>query len=408
MQFAGRRAFFALVLLVALTVGPADAQLKKPAAPTVTPATMGNPAMTAPANTRGGPFDGSRQIFISGRVMFEDGSPINHDVAIERVCNGSSRIEGHADSKGRFSIALGQPNTTFQDASTYGDTGSGSPSTNAPLGGASGSSIGSGGPGSSVGTSTAALAGCDLRASYPGYRSDSVVLAEHRALDNPDIGTIVLHRLGSVLGTTISLTTAMAPKDAAKAYAKGMEALSKENEDLAERQFRKAVDIYPQYAIAWFELGRIEQRSRRIEAARHSFEQARQADPKYVSPVARLAGLDVEQQKWPEAVETSSKGLALNPVEFPDLWYYNAVSLYRTGKPDDAVKSARECLKLDTQHKHPSALLVLASVSAERSDWAGAVRNFHDYLQLAPDAENAGAVRKQLADVEQNLASAKK
>lgn len=338
--------------------------------------------------------------------MFEDGSPINHDIAIEKVCNGSSRLEGHADMKGRFSITLGQANTTFQDASSYGDANSrlSTPTANTPIGGAVGNPNGS--AQSNAGTSARALEGCELRAAYPGYRSDSVILTQHTTLDSPDIGTIVLHRLAAVQGTTISLTTAMAPKDAAKAYEKGMEALAKGNPELGERQLQKAVTIYPQFAVAWFELGRIQQRSSRADQARESYEQAIKADPKYVSPFGRLAALDVQQGKWPETVGTSGKGLALNPVEFPDLWYYNALGLYRTGKLDEAAKSAKECLKLDTQHKHPMALLVLASVNSDRSDWAAAARNFHEYLQMAPDAKNSDAVRKQLAETEQHLASA--
>ena len=122
----------------------------------------------------------------------------------------------------------------------------------------------------------------------------------------------------------------------------------------------------------------------------------------------RLSSLNVQQEKWHDAVETSSKGLAMNPVEFPDLWYYNAVALYRTGKADEAVKSAKECLKLDTQHRHPAAHLVLASVDADQSDWTATARDLRAYLQFAPNASNAATVRKELANVEQNLASAKK
>ena len=41
--------------------------------------------------------------------------------------------------------------------------------------------------------------------------------------ESADIGRLVLHRMGQVEGLTISATSAMAPKDAQKAYEKGHE-----------------------------------------------------------------------------------------------------------------------------------------------------------------------------------------
>src|SRR5205809_80391 len=62
------------------------------------------------------------------------------------------------------------------------------------------------------------LMGCEIRAALPGFRSDVVNLSGRRAFDNPDVGTIVLHRLANVEGVTISAVSLQAPKDAKKAY----------------------------------------------------------------------------------------------------------------------------------------------------------------------------------------------
>ena len=48
-----------------------------------------------------------------------------------------------------------------------------------------------------------------------------VSLSNIHYMDNPDIGTIILHRLGKVDGLTVSVVSALAPKDARKAYEKG-------------------------------------------------------------------------------------------------------------------------------------------------------------------------------------------
>jgi hypothetical protein len=53
--------------------------------------------------------------------MLEDGTPPPSPAAIERVCGINRRIEGHADSRGYFSIELGNPVIdSVQDASIGG------------------------------------------------------------------------------------------------------------------------------------------------------------------------------------------------------------------------------------------------------------------------------------------------
>ena len=77
------------------------------------------------------------------------------------------------------------------------------------------------------GVSERDLMGCELRATLAGFRSDIVSLNGRRAMDNPDVGVIILHRMANVEGFTYSGTSAFAPKDAKKAYDKGREAVKK-------------------------------------------------------------------------------------------------------------------------------------------------------------------------------------
>src|ERR1017187_7270712 len=47
-----------------------------------------------------------RPIFLSGRVVTDDGSPLPEAATIVRVCGASSHNEGYTDSTGNFSIQL--------------------------------------------------------------------------------------------------------------------------------------------------------------------------------------------------------------------------------------------------------------------------------------------------------------
>ena len=137
--------------------------------------------------------------------------------------------------------------------------------------------------------------GCDLQAKLAGYRSQTVPLAGRRAMDNPDIGTILLHRIGAPEeGKTISAVSLAAPKDAKKAYDKGMEALKKKKFADAQASFEKAVEMYPKYATAWYELGMLQAGQDKPDMARKSFDLAIENDPKFVQPYLQISMLELQ------------------------------------------------------------------------------------------------------------------
>src|SRR5438105_3080049 len=174
--------------------------------------------------------DISRPIFLSGKVQMDDGTAPAELVLIERVCNGNPRAEAYTDSKGRFSFQLGQNQGVLQDASmSSAGGGFGGLGNEGGIGGANRSDTGGFGGmgGGRNGISERDLMGCEIRAALPGFRSDVVNLSGRRAFDNPDLGTIILHRLGNVEGVTISATSLNAPKDAKKSYEKGRDLLKK-------------------------------------------------------------------------------------------------------------------------------------------------------------------------------------
>ena len=71
----------------------------------------------------------------------------------------------------------------------------------------------------------------------------------------------MLHRLGNVQGTTLSVTSALAPKPAQKDYEKGMQLAQKGKFEEAEKKLTSATELYPKYAVAWFALGQVQQKA---------------------------------------------------------------------------------------------------------------------------------------------------
>jgi tetratricopeptide (TPR) repeat protein len=332
-----------------------------------------------------------RPIFLSGKVVLQDGTPPPDSAVIERVCNGVVRPEAYTDTRGRFSFQLGQNNSFMADASVGGDSGLGVPGNR---------NSGMGGFNTSGGISERDLWGCEVRASLAGYTSDVVPLGGRRSLDNPDLGTIVLHRFGNVEGTTISATSLQAPKEAKKAFDKGRDSMKKEKWGDAQKQFEKAVGMYPQYAAAWFEMGLALEKSGNTAKAREAYTKAFQADPKYVNPYVQLTSIAARESNWQETAETATRVLRLDPYNYPSVYFYDAVAEFNLQHLDEAEKSAREALKLDQQHRIPAVNHILGVILARKGDYQAAAALMKTYLKLAPTAGDAALVQKQLAEVE--------
>jgi predicted Zn-dependent protease len=331
-------------------------------------------------------------VFVSGKVLLQGGGALPETVPIERVCNSVSRREGYTDTKGQFEFQLGL-NTTFQDAS---ESDSRITPASTPR------------PGGSASRRPLDLTGCELRAVLAGYQS-SVVILRLTGGDTwqYEVGTIFLKRLGNAPGTTISVTSMAAPKDAMRAYEKAQKAKAEKPEE-AEKYLTKAVEIYPQFAAAWTLLGDIHRQRNEFDAARSDYTRAAAADPQFVNPTYGLTVIAMQEKKWDEAVRLSDQVLKLNAGAFPLAYFFSAAANYNLQKFDAAEDSARKFKALDTQHAHPDVCLLLSYVLSRKQDYAGAAHEIRDYLAAAPNSPDAEQLKADAKRYEDLSVSAKK
>lgn len=339
-----------------------------------------------------------RGVFLSGKVVTDDGTPPPEPATIERICGGgNARPEGYTDSKGRFSIELGRNMGVMQDASV--STADPMNRGNDPFGGRGGSMTN---PGMS-GISERDLMGCEIRASLPGYVSSIVNLSGRRFMDNPDVGTIILKRIAGVEGLTFSMTSAMAPKDAKKAYEKGREQVRKKKVAEAQKELEKATTLYPKYAVAWYELGMIHQQAGRKEEARKAYEESLKADAKYINPYLQMTLLWAGESNWKEVDTATDRVIQLNPVNFPQAYFFNAVANFNLQNFDEAEKSAQEAVKLDEQHRWPKSQHILAVLQANKGQHQQALENMRGYLKFNPNGSDRTVIEKDIAKLEEML-----
>jgi tetratricopeptide (TPR) repeat protein len=333
-------------------------------------------------------------IFITGKVIQEDGTPPPFGTVIELDCRGSVTREALVNTNGSFSFQLGDPNRLgsvtpdaserigdspfSEDLSIKGSYESMFPST------------------TQAGRYPSRIMGCELRAQMSGYRSTAIRIDAAPQQGQNEIGTILVYRTERIVGTTVSATNLLAPKAARKSVEKARKALQKDKFDDAEKLLKSALDIYPRYGEAWSELGVLYLRRNQNEAARTAILKAMETDKMFVKPYIQIGWLASIEQKWQEAADYTEMALELDPITYPDMYYLNSLANYNLNKLDLAEKRARQEQRLDPRYRFPQVFLILANIYAMKNNSEGTILEMRNYLKHAPNAPNADLIRLRL------------
>ncbi len=352
----------------------------------------GNPGQINTSSTnRQLPPKQQQILTITGTVVLDDGAPPPMGAVIERECGGRKIRETSVSPNGSYAFQIGASNISnlLPDASDSGDMLAWEPnrtsSTGFPLG---------------MMNPATSITGCELRAQLGGYRSSTILLTSNQAMGIMEVGTIVLYPASRVKGTTVSVTGLAAPKDARKALERAEKAYQKKKLDEAEKNAKAALQAYPNFAAAWYELGRVYVQSKRIEEAKSAYAKAVEADANYVNPYIELARLAGAEAQWEETVRLTDRALDLDPIDFPYGYFMNAVANYNLGRLETAEKSALKLNQIDSLHRWPQIHLVLASILHRRHDYGAEVVQLRAYLKYAPQSPDASEVRSRLNALE--------
>lgn len=234
--------------------------------------------------------------------------------------------------------------------------------------------------------------GCRITIRLKGYRTVDATLTEG--------STFILKRVGDHEGSTISLTSLNATKEARKAYDRGLAAATRQKYEDAVKAFQAAVAAYPKYAQAWSDLGLAQLALHWPADARDSLEHAVQSDPQYLKPYVLLARLAVAEGRNQDALDITNRGLQLNPIEFPAIAYFSAVANFNLKHYDAAEKSVIQAIAHDGKRELPQAESLLGSILAIKGDLGPAIDHLRKYLELSPKAFDAAAIREKIAEIE--------
>ena len=320
-------------------------------------------------------------MYFSGKVAVDGGTLPWDPVPVTVDCNGVVRYATQTDAKGAFTIDnAGRITTTSEIAPQVG---------------------------AAKQLTAADLVGCQVRASLAGFQSSQLTIANGNIMDNPDIGIITLHLDEHASGYGVSPTTTTASKDALKKFDKARSEAISNNPEGAQRDLEKAVQIDPKFAEAWYQLGKLQERTKPQDALA-SLEKAVAADPQFVPPYMPIAELAANQKKWQEVTDAVDRYLKLDPAGTAQIWYYSAVGNFNLGKTDVAEQSAKKSLAMDPQHRHaPNTEHLLAVILASQGELAEALEHLRNCLTYTPAGPNADLMKQQVAQLEKAIGSQK-
>jgi tetratricopeptide (TPR) repeat protein len=254
--------------------------------------------------------------------------------------------------------------------------------------------------------SPAEFVGCKVRAMLEGFDSTTVTIANGSITDSPDLGTINLRPSEKAKGSVLSATTSSAPPDAQKEFDKAHSDELEKHLDSARKHLQKAVGIDPQFAEAWYQLGKLEEKDKPQDALA-AYSKAAAADPNYAPPYEGIAAQAAVQKKWQDVVDATDHALQLNPAGTPEIWYFAAVGNLNLGHAAVAETDAETSLSMDPNHVAPNTEQLLAVILAGQGQYKDALDHLRHCLTYTPPGANADLMKQQVAQLEKIVPPAK-
>src|SRR5271163_651672 len=199
---------------------------------------------------------------------------------------------------------------------------------------------------------------------------------------------------------TVKAAALEVPGKARAEYKKGCSELRGKKLDSAETHLRKAVEEYPKYSVAWVLLGQVLEAGNHMEEARGACAKASGADAEYAPAYLCLADVAGQLHQWDQMQELADRALKLDAPQSVYGHFYCAMAQFHLNQLAAAERNAQDSIDADHLHHLPQAHLLLAQIYGTKHDLHHAAEQLQAYLAAAPNAPDAGEVKKKLAALE--------
>lgn len=240
---------------------------------------------------------------------------------------------------------------------------------------------------------------------FAGIESGEITLTQF------DTGPVEVQipRLGPQDDTRASASTSVAdlriPKRAAKEFSKASQAMAQQDWKSAASSLERAINIYPQYAAAYNNLGVVDARLGDRTKEAKDLQRAIAIDGRYVEAYVNLARLDIAENQWSGAEMKLRKANSLSSEDGVVLVLLTYAE-FMNHHPEDAVK---DCRKVHALHNVPHAFAHWTAAFAleQENQVAQASDEFAAFVKEEPTGDRADAARKELANIAEYLSREK-
>jgi tetratricopeptide (TPR) repeat protein len=193
----------------------------------------------------------------------------------------------------------------------------------------------------------------------------------------------------------VSLRQLAVPEGAFHDYRQAQKDLARHDPDAAIKRLEHAVDLAPQFATAWNELGVIAYQTKKYDRAEECFRQAVAQDPQSFEALVNLGGVLLSESKLDESMDYNRKAVLASPNDA----LANAqlgMTYFALAQDDLAVKYLQRARDLDPGHfSRPQ--LVLFQIHLRHGENQAAAGDLEDFLKHHPDSSDASQFRDTIA-----------
>jgi tetratricopeptide (TPR) repeat protein len=226
----------------------------------------------------------------------------------------------------------------------------------------------------------------------PGTADDRGRVTIHLQLKDSDfVFTDVMRRRHSVDAKQLAV-----PEKALREYADAQKDLARRDTAAALAHLNRAVEIAPQFAAAWNNLGTIAYQTQQYERAEACFRQALDADSTAFEPLVNLGGVLINLHKLDDAWKFNVAAVLARPNDALANSQLG-MTYFEMGSMNLAEKHFLKAMEIDPGHfSHPQ--LFLADIHLRRNDRQGAAADLENFLKYHPDWPQAAAMREKIAE----------
>ncbi len=202
-------------------------------------------------------------------------------------------------------------------------------------------------------------------------------------------------------GGVISRNELRAPKEARREIERAEKALDQEDLETAASSVEEALRIYPEYARAHFQKGRLLEKQSKQGLAVQSYEAAIREDPDYFPAYAGLSEIYRATSDFRSLRLIADRWKAAQPLDCTP-YYYSALAFFEAGEYQPALRDA--AMAKHFPHPNlPHVNLLLANCYLKQHDPRAAAQELQEFLALRPDDPLAHQARETLATIKRLL-----